>query len=57
MDINKKISGGITMKRKVLAMLFVVSMVVGLFSGCANEVEMAQGVTETTVKVGNSIAA
>lgn len=44
------------MKRRVLAMLFVVSMVVGLFSGCAKEVEMAQGVTETTVKVGNSIA-
>lgn len=44
------------MMKKTIALLMVVMLVTGLFTACGQEDEMAQGVTASTVKVGNSIA-
>ncbi len=54
--INKKLRGGKRMKRKISLMLAVLLVVSVFLSACGGSVETAQGVTETSVKVGNSIA-
>lgn len=44
------------MKKRMTAVMMTLILLVGLLAGCGQKAEMAQGVTEDTVKVGNSIA-
>lgn len=50
------INGGEKMKKKVLSIVSLILAISMLLMGCGGGSEMAQGVTDTTVKVGNSIA-
>ncbi len=56
MGTKQNIYGGVQMRKKLISIISIILVISLAFVGCASKEETTQGVTDTTVKVGNSIA-